>query len=94
MSVDNVVAAVDDIVSELDIRQTPQTYLFGSRLSRTSIWSDIDILVVCKNESDGQVIRNALHELISIYPIDLIIMTIEEEREFDFIKSERCRLVS
>ncbi len=25
------------------------------------------------------------------YPIDLVIMTVEEESEFDFIRSEACR---
>ena len=90
----HIIAAVVEAIANLEMRSAPKTYLFGSALSRTSVWSDIDILIVCELESDGQVIRSALKEIISHYPIDLIIMTHEEEREFKFIESEGCRLIS
>ena len=65
-------------------------YIFGSALDPNAAWSDIDILVLCQNESDGQITREALENLLAKYPIDLLIMSHDEESEFDFVRSERC----
>jgi len=71
-----------------------QTYLFGSAMRAEAAWSDIDLLVVCRQEVDAVAIRDALAPLCLRYPIDLIIMTRVEEAELSFIDSEACELVT
>lgn len=71
-----------------------RAYLFGSALRANSMWSDIDILVVCERDEDGQLARESLSNLCMLYPIDLIVMTFEEEAEFDFVQSENCRQIA
>jgi hypothetical protein len=51
----------------------------------------VDILLVCGGETDGQAARRALVGLCRDFPIDLTIMTADEEAEFEFIRSERCQ---
>ena len=63
---------------------------FGSARHSHSVWSDIDILIICEVDEDGQLARELLSDLSMLYPIDLVIMTSQEETEFDFIRSEKC----
>lgn len=65
-------------------------YLFGSILDRTKFPNDIDILLIYSKYSSRMVnnfsfIRSALEE-ISGMPIDLTVLSIEEEREMEFLK--------
>jgi predicted nucleotidyltransferase len=88
------VIIIKEIVQAIQGFQTVgklQAYLFGSALNTSIAWSDIDILIVCDLENDGFRARQILSELCMAYPIDLVIMTVEEESEFDFIRSEACR---
>jgi hypothetical protein len=71
-----------------------QAYLFGSGRHLEGIWADVDILIVCSVAEDGNVVRGTLSDLCMQYPIDLVIMTAQEEMEFDFIRSQDCRLIS
>lgn len=68
-----------------------QAYLFGSALRSGAVWTDIDILLVCEVEDDGDQARHTLAGLCMTYPIDLVIMTVDEEFWFGFIHSEGCR---
>lgn len=68
-------------------------YLFGSS-ERSEDFNDIDILCVCERDSDQQTVRAVLSDLSCVYPIDLLMMTSEEETELNFVASERCRLLA
>jgi predicted nucleotidyltransferase len=94
MSVDPIVTEIIDTVESLPTRGPLHAYLFGSALRAEGVWSDIDILLVCETEVDGRLARRAMSDLCARYPIDLVIMTSEEEIEFDFIRSESCRWVA
>lgn len=64
--------------------------MFGSILDRTKFPNDIDILLIYSKYSSRMVnnlsfIRSALEE-ISGMPIDLTVLSIEEEREMEFLK--------
>lgn len=70
-----------------------QVYLFGSALRPQAVWSDIDVLIVCRQANDAAQLRTALSDLCLIYPIDLTIMSRAEETEFGFVDSEGCRAI-
>lgn len=66
-------------------------YLFGSTLRAKAVWSDIDILVLYESEEDRITARDSMSHICMHYPIDLILMSFQEEEEFDFIRSEGCK---
>ncbi|NEP78887.1 MAG: hypothetical protein F6K39_12335 [Okeania sp. SIO3B3] len=68
-------------------------YLFGSILKETLI-ADIDILVVYNSVSDLVVPREALNRISLSLPLDVVYMTKEEEKQFDFIESQDAILIN
>lgn len=65
-------------------------YLFGSILNTNKTPNDIDVLLVysdysCKIIDDLSSIRSALEE-ISELPVDLTVLSIEEEKDTEFLK--------
>jgi predicted nucleotidyltransferase len=94
MTLDSILAEIVDTIENLPMRGTLRAYLFGSASRAEAVWSDIDILLVCETEADGRLARTTMSDLCARYPIDLVIMTSEEEREFDFIRSENCRWIA
>jgi predicted nucleotidyltransferase len=68
-----------------------RAYLFGSALLQDAAWADIDILVVCEADEDTNRVRAALADHCAEFPIDLLIMTADEEAEFHFVRTENCR---
>lgn len=89
-----IVTEIEEIIEGLVTRCELQAYLFGSAMHAHSIWSDIDILIVCEADQDGQLARDALSGLCMLYPIDLMVMTSREEAEFDFVMSESCQHIA
>ncbi|MCG2669346.1 nucleotidyltransferase domain-containing protein [Bradyrhizobium sp. GCM10023182] len=79
------------VIDSLETAGRLDAFLFGSTLDQKATWSDVDVLLVCTSENDGPLARTALAELCEQFPIDLTIMTADEEAELDFIQSERCR---
>lgn len=94
MTATSIVAKIADKVGRLETQGELRAYLFGSAVRLNSMWSDVDILVVCEFDADGQLARDALSKLCTLYPIDLVIMTSKEEAEFNFIRSENCQLIA
>lgn len=86
-----ILEAVASAIGHLRPAARLDAYLFGSAVQPTAAWSDVDILLICGGETDGQAARRALVGLCRDFPIDLTIMTADEEAEFDFIRSERCQ---
>lgn len=60
-------------------------YLFGSVLKEERPISDVDLLVICATSEDCSAVRFELSDACSQYPIHLLLMTSEEEREVSFI---------
>lgn len=86
-----IIQRVAEVIGGLETTGRLDAFLFGSTLNQKVAWSDIDILLVCASEGDGLLARIALGELCEQFPIDLTIMTVEEEAELDFIRLQRCR---
>ena len=94
MTTEPIVAEIVKTIDGLVTCGKLWAYLFGSALRPDSMWSDVDILIVCEVEKDGQLARDTLSELCALYPIDLVIMTSQEEVEFDFIRAENCQRIA
>jgi predicted nucleotidyltransferase len=94
MTADLIVAEILKVIERLVTCSELRAHIFGSALHHASMWSDVDILIVCEVDKDGQLARGALSELCMLYPIDLVIMTSQEEVEFDFIRSENCQRIA
>lgn len=86
-----IVQRVTEVIGGLHTTGRLDAFLFGSALAQKAVWSDIDVLLICTREIDGTLARQALAELCNQFPIDLTVMTDDEEAELDFIRSQRCR---
>jgi predicted nucleotidyltransferase len=64
--------------------------LFGSALRDPVRAADVDLLVVCQSHSDADVIRRNAGKIASCKPVDLSILTKEEEAETSFVVNQRC----
>ncbi len=65
-------------------------YLFGSSLDSNTIFNDIDLLIIyteysCKINNDLKLIEDTL-EKASGFPIDLTALSIEEEKNVEFLR--------
>ena len=94
MTAASIVAEIIEKIGRLATHGELRAYLFGSARRRDSAWSDIDILIICEVDEDGQLARESLADICMHYPIDLLIMTSQEEAEFDFIRSEKCQQIA
>jgi len=65
-------------------------YGFGSYFNRPDSFGDIDILVVCPTTTDAILLRAKTTEICMRWPLHLVIMTEDEQRETAFVISERC----
>jgi translation initiation factor IF-2 len=65
-----------------------QIYLFGSILKDEKQCTDIDILVVSTSETVPRQLREEMEHLNELHPVDILIMTKNEEKQFMFIKEQ------
>jgi hypothetical protein len=65
-------------------------YGFGSYFKARDSFGDIDILVVCPTTADAIVVRSRTAILCALWPVHLVIMTGEEQKETGFVTSEGC----
>jgi len=69
-------------------------YFFGSIVGTKSPVKDIDLLVVCETTCDCTTVRAELTSVCVVLPIHLLIMTLREELEVNFIQGERAIEIS
>jgi hypothetical protein len=69
-------------------------YLFGSITTTKRPVGDIDLLVVCETPADCALVRAELEAVCSEFPIHLLLMTLREEAEVQFIKGESAVEIS
>lgn len=91
MTVTEIAEAVAERVASQGLEA--QVYLFGSALRPHAVWSDIDLLIVCRRTDHATPMRTALSDLCLVYPIDLTIMSCAEEAELGFIDGEGCHAI-
>ena len=65
-------------------------YGFGSYFKGRDSFGDIDILVICPRAADAIVVRSKTGDICARWPLHLVIMTEEEEKETSFVASEGC----
>jgi hypothetical protein len=65
-------------------------YLFGSVTTAKRPVADIDVLVVCENNEECTKVREAMSSVCAERPIHLLLMTQSEEKEVNFIRSQRA----
>lgn len=73
---------------------TPRWYGYGSYFKGQHPFGDIDVLVICPTNADSIVIRAKTADLCARWPIHLVIMTEDEEKETNFVASEGCVILS
>lgn len=90
----NIVALIQENATLFD--KFDKVYLFGSVLDDNRFSNDIDLLLIYTSYSDtirqeSNRILNSLESLSGV-PVDLTILSIEEERETQFLNriSRRC----
>ncbi len=69
-------------------------YVFGSFLHSPKKAKDLDILVIYENISSAKEARKSLGDILLRHPIDLIFMTREEEKQFDFIRTQYAKKIA
>lgn len=65
-------------------------YGFGSYFRGAVAFGDIDVLVVCPDDTQADLARNAMRALCATWPIDLLILTSAEADETDFVVKQEC----
>lgn len=65
-------------------------YIFGSALCGPALAADVDLLVVCQTHPAADAIRRIAGEFAFSRPIDLSILTEDEEAEVGFVANQRC----
>lgn len=68
-------------------------YLFGSALRSPDCAADIDLLILCGSDDVADRIRSTVDPHHLALPIDLTLLTFEEETELGFIQRQQAARV-
>lgn len=66
-------------------------YIFGSYLRIEKHAKDLDVLILYRHVQSPSIVRESLNNISLCYPLDLIFMTDDEERGFDFINQQQAK---
>lgn len=66
-------------------------YIFGSYLHTKKHSKDLDILILYRHVQSPSIVRKKLNNISLRYPLDLIFMTDDEERGFEFISQQQAK---
>ena len=86
--------ALAEILEEVRVlaHRVPLTkwYGFGSYFKTEEPFGDIDVLAVCPTTEDAVVVRAGTQHICARWPMHLVIMTEDEEKETNFVVSGQC----
>ena len=68
-------------------------YIFGSALRDPHSAADIDLLILCPTHKVADQIRQLVERQRFARPVDLSLLTFEEETEVGFIRYQGCRRI-
>jgi predicted nucleotidyltransferase len=73
-------------------RQAPgaEWYLFGSIIRHEPLPSDVDLLIVYKNDVDARILRHGLAPLSQFFPLHLLLLRKDEETELNFVNEQKA----
>lgn len=63
---------------------------FGSYFNEGEAFADVDVLVVCGTDEEAMRVRSRTSALYARWPIHLLIMTEDEAKETNFVRSQGC----
>ena len=91
MELEEIAAKLQDEARTLS-RQAPGAdwYLFGSIVRRDPLPSDVDLLIVYKDDADAVTLRRGLANLSHFLPLHVLLLRKDEEKELDFIREEKA----
>lgn len=85
MELGEVSALIRERTASLVPDDSVSVYIFGSMLHDTTCTDDLDVLIVC-DDSQMQRLREGFEDLLLPWPIDLTLMTREEEESYAFLE--------
>lgn len=68
-------------------------YLFGSCLGPKAFPNDLDLLILYRTDEDARYLRSYFRSTVIPFPVDLLLLTSEEEVEFNFIETQSARRI-
>lgn len=94
MTTEDIVRAIVAVAESLDLAiGTSKWYVFGSALSNPTRAADIDLMVVCSDVAIAAEVKRCLHDVTFERPLDLSILTAEEEAELHFVSNQGCKRI-
>ena len=76
----------------LDARVGPtKWYIFGSGVRAKALPRDLDVLIIYESAVDAELLRKYLRGIVLPIPLHLLLLTRDEERQFDFIATQGAR---
>lgn len=89
MVIKNVVGCLQEAAASLEQHNySLKWFIFGSYLTAPKTANDIDILIVYQSIESAVAVRKSLRAISLCIPLDLLLMTNDEENEFNFIESQ------
>jgi predicted nucleotidyltransferase len=93
MEVTMITQSLISVLNILEGRMPFELYLFGSVLVTTN-FHDIDILVVYELEGHSQIIKDTIENQLPDSLIHFTCLTVDEERELDFVRITKALKVA
>lgn len=82
------------LISLLKTLPNNKCYLFGSSLKENKkLKSDIDIVILYRNENEPSIIREKLDQTLMSFPIHIVFLTYSEEVELNFLQRVNATLI-
>jgi len=94
MIIDEALDLITGTIKSTKTGSAVRAFLFGSTLRSKTGWSDIDIAFVCDDIADRIAVRTSLSKYCGDFPIDIIVMSIEEEAELQFLETVGAKLIA
>jgi len=88
----NIIHSLIKVARQLDEEgHVLSWFIFGSYLHLEKQAKDLDVLILYRLEQSPAIVRTSLNKISIHHPLDLIFMTDDEEREFDFINQQEAK---
>lgn len=90
----DVISSIRDVAISLEFRgYSFRWYIFGSYMIAKELAMDVDLLVIYKTIDSAKVVRSSLREISLHVPLDLLLMTEDEEEESHFIAKQSANKI-
>jgi len=88
------IEALCRVIAELGkVAQGSEWHLFGSVDRDEPEAADIDLLILCTSDDQADALRRGIDADALPYPLDLSLMTFDEEKETGAVRRQRARRI-